>query len=135
MKTSMLCILCMHSFPNVCDKASNCKSRFLIICIMSFIALWLCTPQIKRLRGRVRRSLNVTPAAGEEREGGGKILITYSCPFYDTKCTCDLVHELTRPAEQGQDQGQRRQGQVFDSPGQGQKILVLRPRPRTNITG
>jgi hypothetical protein len=47
MTISTLCLLCMHSFPNICDKASNRKSRFLNIYIMSFIALLHYTPQIR----------------------------------------------------------------------------------------
>jgi hypothetical protein len=39
MTISTLCLLCTHLFPNIYDKASNCKSRFLNIYIMSFIAL------------------------------------------------------------------------------------------------
>jgi hypothetical protein len=37
------------------------------------------------VRGRVKRSLNVTPDAGEGREGSGNISITCSCHSYETK--------------------------------------------------
>jgi hypothetical protein len=47
MTISTLCFVCMQSFPNVCDKASNRKSRFLAIYILSFIALLHYTPQIR----------------------------------------------------------------------------------------
>jgi hypothetical protein len=47
MKISTLCLLCMHSFSNIYNKASNRKSRFLKIYSMSFIALLHYTPQIR----------------------------------------------------------------------------------------